>query len=271
MSNASAVAGSRATVVRARPIDPLLVIKFGGAALGTLPRVRTAAARVRELRDTGRRIVVVVSARGNTTDRLLRDVGGMLGSREACGREVDRALATGEALASALLASALLAVGVPAASVCATNAVLIADGPYGGGTLRELRAGRIEELLARGDVPVVPGFQGVRDDGELVTLGRGSSDVTAVFLAAALGARECHLVKDVDGVYAHDPLVVPGALHFDDLSFDDLVTLTAGGAQVVHSEAALRAKSAAVPLRVYRHDAPVTRPRGTRVGEEASR
>ena len=272
MSNAAAVPDFPASPGKPRTDDPLIVVKFGGAALGTLARVRAAALRVRELRAAGYRVAVIASARGNTTDRLLRDVGGVAGSPDGLsGREVDKALATGEALATALLASALIAAGVPAASVCAASAVLLADGPFGAGVLRELRPGRVAQLLARGEVPVVPGFQGVRDDGELVTLGRGSSDVTAVFLAAALGAQECHLVKDVDGIYAQDPLVVPDAFRFDDLSFDGLVTLTAGGAKVVHSEAALRARSDAVPLRVYRHDAPVARPRGTRVGEGAAR
>ncbi|MCR4339576.1 MAG: hypothetical protein NUW01_06780 [Gemmatimonadaceae bacterium] len=180
--------------------DSLIVVKFGGAALATLSRVRAAAARVRSLRDAGH--------------------------------------------------------------------TLVAEGPYGCASLRELRPGRVEQLLARGVVPVVPGFQGIRADGELVTLGRGGSDVTAVFLASELNARECHLVKDVDGIYDRDPAVVAEASRFDYLSFDGLVKLTAGGARVVHSDAALRAKQDTVLLRVYRYDAAFAGPRGTRVGAE---
>lgn len=254
---------------RASHDDSLIVVKFGGAALATLSRVRAAAARVRSLRDAGHTLVVVASARGDTTDRLLRDIGAVDPSCQVPTREADRVLATGEALSAALLAAALAAVGVPAESVGPDDAVLVAEGPYGCASLRELRPGRVEQLLERGVVPVVPGFQGVRPDGELVTLGRGASDVTAVFLAAELNARECHLVKDVDGIYDADPFLASHSSRYDVLSFDGLVELTAGGSNVVHSDAALRARQDTVLLRVYRYDAGVAGPRGTRVGAEA--
>jgi aspartate kinase len=246
----------------------LIVVKFGGAALATHARVRAAANRVRSLRDAEHSVVVVASARGDTTDRLLRDIGAVSPEFHGSTREADRVLATGEALSAALLASALEAAGVPAESVDPADAVLVAEGSYGCASLRELRPGRVEYLLARGVVPVVPGFQGVRADGELVTLGRGGSDVTAVFLASELSARECHLVKDVDGIYDQDPAVVREALRFDHLSFDALVALAEGGARVVHSDAAHRARRHTVLLRVYRYDAEVAGPRGTRVGAE---
>lgn len=253
---------------RASRDDFLIVVKFGGAALATLSRVRAAAARIRALRDAGHALLVVASARGDTTDRLLRDIGAVDPSSQVPTREADRVLATGEALSAALLASALTAAGVPAESVGPEEAVLVAEGPYGCASLRELRPGRVEQLLAAGVVPVVPGFQGIRADGELVTLGRGGSDVTAVFLASALNARECHLVKDVEGIYDRDPAVVAEASMLDYVSFDELVELAAGGARVVHSDAALRAKRDSVLLRVYRYDAAVAGPRGTRVGAE---
>ena len=272
MCTDSAVVDPRATEPSARHgsrDDSLIVVKFGGAALATHARVRAAAVRVRSLRDAGHALVVVASARGDTTDRLLRDIGAVSPSFQISTREADRVLATGEALSAALLASALVAAGVAAESVGPEDAVLVAEGPFGCASLRELRVGRIEQLLGRGVVPVVPGFQGIRADGELVTLGRGGSDVTAVFLAAELNARECHLVKDVDGIYDQDPAVVADASRFDHLSFDGLVELAAGGARVVHSDAALRAKQDTVLLRVYRYDAAVAGPRGTRVGAEA--
>lgn len=253
---------------RASRDDSLIVVKFGGAALATLARVRVAAARVRSLRDAGHALVVVASARGDTTDRLLRDIGAVDPSFQVPTREADRVLATGEALSAALLASALAAAGVPAESVGPEDAVLVAEGPYGCASLCELRPGRVEQLLARELVPVVPGFQGVRADGEVVTLGRGGSDVTAVFLAAELNARECHLVKDVDGIYDADPFLAPYAARYDVLSFDGLLELTAGGSTVVHCDAALRAKRDTVLLRVYRYDAAVAGPRGTRVVAE---
>ena len=249
---------------------PLVVVKFGGASLATPMLVRDAARRVRALQNAGNDVVVVASARGDTTDGILSDLAELGEESDARAREADRALATGEALAAALLASALLASGVRAASVGPVEAGLIADGPHGRGILRALRGGTIRRLLADGVVPVVAGFQGVRADGEVVTLGRGSSDVTAVFIAAALSARECHLVKDVDGVYNADPSSDPTALRFDELSFDRLVALTADGAGVLHSDAAIRARCDAVPLRVYRYDAPLAGDIGTRVGAEVA-
>ena len=269
MQTDSVVLDPRASEPPASRNNSLIVVKFGGAALETPARVRAAAARVRSLRDSGYTVVVVASARGDTTDRLLEDLGAIDPTFQFSTREADRVLATGETLSAALLASALAVAGVPAESVDPAEAVLVAEGPYGRASLRELRPGRVERLLARGVVPVVPGFQGVRPDGEVVTLGRGSSDVTAVFLASALNARECHLVKDVDGIYDRDPSVAAEAARFDYLTFDGLVALAAGGARVVHSDAALRARRDTVLLRIYRHDAEVAAPRETRVGAEA--
>ncbi|HEU4565682.1 MAG TPA: hypothetical protein VFS05_13570, partial [Gemmatimonadaceae bacterium] len=195
----------------------VLAIKFGGTSLGTAARVRLAARRVSALRARGWRPVVVVSAAGSTTDRLLEHLGRVTGAPPAreewraalCAREIDRALATGEDRSAALLAAALCARGVPAASVRAHEGVLVARGYHGAATLASLEPGAIAAALHSGVVPVVSGFQGVRRDGELVTLGRGSSDTTAVFLAAALGAAECHIITDVAGVFDADPRRVP--------------------------------------------------------------
>ncbi|MCR4340001.1 MAG: hypothetical protein NUW01_08955 [Gemmatimonadaceae bacterium] len=266
------------TVLDRRPPDSvrsggIVVIKFGGTSLETTDRIRTAAQRVAGLRSAGFRPVVVVSARGDTTDKLLRQVHAVTGASAdgTSHRELDRALATGEILSAALLASALNARGVPAESVGAAEAVLLAEGPFGGASLRELRPGRVAVLLETDTVPVVTGFQGIREDGELVTLGRGTSDLTAVFLASALRATECHIVTDVDGIYDADPRIAKLALRFDRLSFDDLVTLTSSGAEVVHRDAAEHAAANRVPVRVYRYDASLTVAEGTWVGPEAKR
>ena len=265
-------------VLDRRPADSvrsggIVVIKFGGTALGTHGRMRTAARRVAWLRSAGFRPVVVVSARGGTTDRLLRQVNAVTGASVdgASHRELDRALSTGEILSAALLASALKTLDVPAESVGAADAVLMAEGPFGGAALRELRPGRVAVLLETDTVPVVTGFQGVREDGELVTLGRGTSDLTAVFLASALDATECHIVTDVDGVYDADPRVAELALRFDRLSFDDLITLTASGAEVVQRDAARHAAANQVPVRVYHYNAPLTSAVGTLVGPDDKR
>ncbi len=251
----------------------IVVIKFGGTALGTHGRIRTAAQRVAGLRSAGFRPVVVVSARGGTTDRLLRQVNAVSGASidGASHREADRALATGEILSAALLASALNALDVPAESVGAADAVLLAEGPFGGASLRELRRGRVALLLETDTVPVVTGFQGIREDGELVTLGRGTSDLTAIFLASALEAAECHIVTDVDGIYDADPRLARLALRFERLSFDDLVILCAAGAKVIHPDAAEHAAAHQVPVRVYHYNASLTAAEGTLVGPEGKR
>ena len=243
------------------PSRGVLAIKFGGTSLGTAARVRLAARRIRSLRSRGWLPVAVVSAAGSTTDRLLRQLEGVAGQRArharpaptatSLAREMDRVLATGEDRSAALLAAALCALGVPATSVRAHEAILRAAGRHGRGRLTKLEPGAISGALGAGIVPVVTGFQGVRDDGQLVTLGRGSSDTTAVFVAVALGAAECHIVTDVDGVYDRDPRLTRSARRLDRLSLDALVDLCEGGAQVVHPEAARRARTAGTLIRVY--------------------
>lgn len=253
----------------------VLVIKFGGTSVGNPARVRRAARRTRALRDAGWRPVIVVSAAGLTTDRLLGRLEAVTRADTAApvagwnaallAREVDRALASGEDRSAALLAAALGALGVAARSVRAHEGILRAAGEYGAACLTALEPGAIATSLLAGVVPVISGFQGVRADGELVTLGRGSSDTTAVFIAASLGAAECHIVTDVDGVYTADPRIVPDAAFLPQLSSGDLVALCEGGAQVVHPDAARRAHESGTTLRVYHHRAPFSLRTGTRI------
>jgi aspartate kinase len=206
-----------------------LVLKFGGTSLGTPARIRRAAERVAALHRKGRDVVAVVSARGHTTDRILKDLE-RLGAEKAAAarRETDRVLATGEDLSAGLLAATLNTLGVPAKSL---------------------------------RVPVVSGFQGERADHETVTLGRGGSDTSAVAIAAALGSALCDIVTDVDAVYDRDPRRDPSAKAFVELTHEELLDLTAAGSQVVHPEAARLAQRHEVPLRVYSYNAPVSGPR----------
>jgi len=246
-----------------------IVIKFGGTALGSASRIRAAARRVRALMRQGHQPVVVVSATGHTTDRLLRrlrSAGAEHPSTFAIGREADRALCTGEDLSAALLATALLALGVPAVSLRGGEAGILAAGEFGAAAPVRLAPGAIEARLIRGEVPVISGFQAVREDGELVTLGRGGSDLSAVFIAAQLGATECCIVTDVDGVYSADPRRVPDAVRLHTMGHEELVQLARAGAEVVHPAAAEVAAHAKVPLRVLRYSAPVARPSGSVVG-----
>lgn len=238
------------------------MLKFGGTSLATPKRVRRAAVRVRALARCGYAPVVVVSATGHTTDRLLARFDGVCTGDAA--RERDRALATGETLAAALLAAALLSIGVRALSFTAAEAGIEAEGEFGHGVPSALAGDRVRRALHDGIVPVLTGFQGIRADGELVTLGRGGSDTSAVFLAAQLRA-PCHIVTDVDGVYDRDPRQDVSAIRFESLSHARLNEISATGAQVVHPEAARIAAEHCVPLHIYHFTASVLAPRGTRV------
>lgn len=245
----------------------LVVLKFGGTSVGNPRRIRRAAQRVRRQVQRGARVVVVVSAAGQSTDRILRWHRAVAPAAEGgpVGRELDRALATGEDLSAALLASALLALGIPALSVRGGEAGIEAVGPFGGGTIRRLANRRLHELLERGVVPVVSGFQGALADGETVTLGRGGSDTTAVFLAGALGAAACHIITDVDAVYDRDPRLHADARRIERISHEALIELTEGGAQVVHPAAARFAGAFGTPLLIYSYAAPLSGASGTLV------
>lgn len=254
----------------ARGGPPVVVVKFGGTSLGTPARLRRAARRVRALVGAGRHVVVVVSAMGHTTDRILGaltaldvEVRG-----EACRREVDRALATGEDLSAALLAAALNALGVSARSLRGGEAGVVARGAFGAAKVARVESRRLLALLSRGVVPVVSGFQGERDDRETATLGRGGSDTSAVAIAAALGSVPCHIVTDVDAVYDRDPRRDETARRLERLTHDALLDLARAGARVVAPEAARIARRHRVPLRVLAfHAPPADEASGTFVGE----
>jgi len=255
------------------PQSSLLVLKFGGAALATPARIRRAARRVSWLRAKGNDLVVVASALGHTTDRLLGLTERAIGHQPSAinQREQDRILATGEDLAAALLASAITSNGPHSRSLRGGEAGLIATGEFGAGELLDLALSPLLDLLRAQVVPVVSGFQAVRlHDGETVTLGRGTSDLTAVFLASKLRATECHLIKDVDGVYDSDPNKYAAAKRHSALSYDALAAIAATS-EIVHAGAAQLARESGVRLRIYGYRAPnrVTEAHCTRVGEAA--
>lgn len=247
----------------------LLVLKFGGHALATPSRIRLAARRIAAWRRLGRDVVAVASAIGGSTDRLLQVAASLCGPGESeVGRELDRLLCTGEDRASALLALALSARGIPSRSMRGGEAGLVAEGPHGAARLLEVRPQVLCDLLRKSAVPVVSGFQAVRLDGEAVTLGRGASDLTAVVLASALHADECHLIKNVPAIHDQDPVTSPAARPYAHLSHQELARLAAAGARVVHAGAARHAERRTVPIRVYSYRAPL-HGTGTRIGEAA--
>lgn len=252
-------------------MSKLVVLKFGGTSLGNPARIQRAARRIRAHLRAGERVVAVVSASGQTTDRILRWLGAVApraGTQTA--REYDRALATGEDLSAALLASALAAIDVRAVSLRGGEAGLRAAGPFGAAALTCLDAAKILELVDQAIVPIVAGFQAVRADGETVTLGRGGSDATAVFIAGALSAHACHIITDVHAVCEADPRQNPNARALPHLTHAALVQITEAGGEVVQPAAARFAEISRTRLHVYHYSAPFGAHSGTTVGRIAS-
>ena len=234
----------------------LLVQKFGGSSLDGPDGVRRCAARAVAARDAGHEVLVVVSAMGGTTDDLLA-----LSRRvtdDPPRRELDLLLATGEQMSTALMAMAIQDLGAPAVSLTPRTLGLRTDPVHCNAKIRSIDVERVRADLDAGRIVVVPGFQGLSDDDQVTTLGRGGSDTTAVAIAAALGVREdhgtCEIFTDVDGVYTADPRLVPGARKLSRVSYEEMVELASAGAGVLHPRAAMFGQRFGVPIHV-RHSA----------------
>jgi aspartate kinase len=228
--------------------EEIIVQKFGGSSLATLRQVQHVAGIVgRTYRATGR-VAVVVSARGTTTNEQLALASSI--SPAPQGRELDQLLATGEAASAAILAMALGEQGVPAISLTAAQAGIYAIGEHGAGVITQIEPSRILKLTSAGYVTVIAGFQGVNACGDIVTLGRGGSDTTAVALAAALGQRECMIYTDVDGIHDADPKIVPTARSLPAVDGSLMTEMSFAGAKVVHTRAAELALSNNIDLHV---------------------
>jgi aspartate kinase len=213
----------------------IVVQKYGGSSVATAEHIRAVAKRVGRARESGSDLVVVVSAMGKTTDRLLGLASEV--SRDPSPREIDQLLATGEEQSVALLAMALHDRGIPAISLTGPQAGMTVTGRYGSGVISEIRPERIHKLLEEGQVVIVAGFQGMNSLGDVMTLGRGGSDTTAVALAAALGAQRCEIYTDVEGVYSADPRIVEGARRIPVISPEEMAEMSWRGAKVMHPRA----------------------------------
>jgi aspartate kinase len=231
-----------------RPHDGLVVMKFGGTSVSTPERLRAVAARLAAAQGKGHRVVAVLSAMGHTTDELL-DLAHAVSPRPHP-RELDMLVSVGERVSCALAAMALIDLGHDAVSLTGSQAGIVTDTVHGKAKIVEVRAKRIHEMLDRGKVVLVAGFQGVSTDFEVTTLGRGGSDTTAVALAAALGADCCEIYTDVDGVFTADPRIVPAARKLDDLTYDEMLELAASGANVLQLRAVEFARNHGVALHV---------------------
>ncbi|MBV60725.1 aspartate kinase [Abyssibacter profundi] len=226
----------------------LYVQKFGGTSVATVERIKHVASKVAASRAQGHKVVVVVSAMSGETDRLI----GL--AREASAqpepREMDVLLSTGEQVTIALLAMVLEQMGVPARSYTGGQVRIVTDEAHGKARIQSIDRERIDADLEAGRIVIVAGFQGVTEDGDITTLGRGGSDTTGVALAAALKADECQIFTDVDGVYTTDPRVEPRARRMTRITFEEMLEMASLGSKVLQIRAVEFAGKYRVPLRV---------------------
>ncbi|MBK9131203.1 MAG: aspartate kinase [Gammaproteobacteria bacterium] len=226
----------------------LIVQKYGGTSVADPKRIENVANKVIAMRNQGHQVVVVVSAMSGETNRLLALAKEM--SPRPNPRELDVVLATGEQVTIGLLAIALEAKGCPAQSYTGAQVHILTDSAFNKARILEIDAERLRRDLADGRVIVVAGFQGVDEQGNITTLGRGGSDTTGVALAAALDADECQIYTDVDGVYTTDPRVVPQARRLDSITYEEMLEMASLGAKVLQIRSVEFASKYNVPLRV---------------------
>jgi aspartate kinase len=243
---------------------PRIVMKFGGTSMAGIERIRSVSARVQREAEAGNQVLVVVSAMAGETDRLVQLC------REAAAlhdpTEYDVVVASGEQVTAGLLAMTLQNMGVKARSFMGWQLVR-ASGVHGNARVDAVESALLDEALRKGIVAVIPGFQGVSDDGRLTTLGRGGSDTSAVAIAAGVKADRCDIYTDVDGVYTTDPRIVPKARKLDAITFEEMLELAGVGAKVLQTRSVGLAMRENLPLRVLSafEDKP-----GTRVVAELS-
>jgi aspartate kinase len=226
----------------------LIVQKYGGSSVADAEKIKNVARRVAESAARGHRMVVVVSAMGKTTDALLSLAAAITPNPDP--REIDMLLATGEQVAIGLVAMALQSLGYAARSFTGAQVGLITDHLHTRARIKRIAAERISAALEAGKIAVVAGFQGITEDGDITTLGRGGSDLTGVALAAALKADVCEIFTDVDGVYTADPNVVPEARKLARISYDEMLEMASLGAKVLQSRSVEFAKKYGVPVHV---------------------
>jgi len=227
---------------------PLIVQKYGGTSVANTDRIKNVAARVAKYRARGDQIVVIVSAMSGVTDNLIKLAKEIMPLPNE--REMDVLLATGEQTTIALSAIALHALGLPAVSLTGAQAGIVTDGVHTKAKIQNITPKKIHELLDAGNVVIVAGFQGQTIEGQITTLGRGGSDLTAIALAAALKADLCQIYTDVDGVYTADPRIVPGAKKLKEISYDEMLELASLGAKVMQSRSVEFAKKFGVVFEV---------------------
>ncbi len=238
----------------------LIVQKYGGSSLGTLDKIRSVAKRVMETASRKNRVVVVLSAMQGETDRLIGRALELTDLPDL--REYDSMISTGEQVSVSLLAIAINAMGGKARSLLAFQVPIYSDGAFKDARISRIETGKIRNLLSKGYIAIVAGFQGLDPEGNINTLGRGGSDTTAVALAAAIKADECEIYTDVDGIYTADPNVCPQARKMEKITHEEMLELASLGAKVLQIRSVEMAMKYNVPLHVR---SSYERTEGTRV------
>lgn len=239
----------------------LFVQKFGGTSVASIERIEHVARRIIKVKNEGHDVVVVVSAMGHETDRLVELAEEVNYQGLDARREMDVLLSTGEQVTISLLSMMLMKHGVKAESVLGRQANILTDKEHTRARILDIDAGFLKSKVSEGVIPVVAGFQGTDDSGNITTLGRGGSDTTAVALAAVLDADECQIYTDVEGVFTTDPRVVEGARCLKEITFEEMLELASLGSRVLHTRAVEFASKYQVPLRVlssFNEDSPGT-------------
>jgi aspartate kinase len=241
----------------------LIVQKYGGTSVANLERIRNVAERIAEYKRAGHDLVVVVSAMAGETDRLINLAKSITENPPL--RELDMLVSTGEQVTSALLAITLQAMGYKARAFLGYQIPIYTTDLFTKARIKEIKVDTIKSALARGEIVVVAGFQGVTEGGDITTLGRGGSDTTAVALAAALKADLCEIYTDVEGVYTADPRIVPKARKLAKVSYEEMLEMASSGAKVLEMRSVELAMIYKVPLVVR---SSFSRANGTLITEE---
>ncbi|MCH7592885.1 MAG: aspartate kinase [Chloroflexi bacterium] len=211
---------------------PVIVQKYGGSSVSDAARISAIARKISDRSETGVSLVIVVSAMGDSTDRLIEMARNVSGDQPPGARELDTLLSTGELVTSTLMAMAITAAGHPAVSLSGQQAGIRTDTTHGSARIADINVNRLRRELDRGRICVVAGFQGLADNEDVTTLGRGGSDTTAVALAAALNAERCEIYTDVDGIYTADPRLVPSARKLAEINYEEMLEMASLGAKM---------------------------------------
>ena len=226
----------------------IVVQKFGGTSVADIEKIKNVADVILKEKNNGNDVVVVVSAMGHTTDHLVKMAHELTPNPSE--REMDMLMSTGECVSIALLTMAVQAKGYKAISYNASQVGIYTEHVHTKARIIDIKTDKLEKKLKEGNIIIVAGFQGITEDGEITTLGRGGSDTSAVAIASALDAKRCDIYTDVEGVYTTDPRVVPNASKLDTVSYEEMLELAHAGANVLHPRSVETAKQHSIPLRV---------------------